>query len=109
HIKPNIPMLMLFAVLLFLPQVRLRVGRVVGSKSPRVPGGREVAVVGVALVAATWVVASLLSSANLATFAQGIAAAIIMLSLVLLAGYGGQTSLCQMTFVGLGAVVCAKI
>jgi len=109
HIKPNIPMLMLFAVLLFLPQVRLRVGRVVGSKTLRVPGGREVAVVGVLMVVATWIVASLLSSADLATFGQGMAAAIIMLSLVLLAGYGGQTSLCQMTFVGLGAVACAKI
>src|SRR5207302_1620132 len=32
-----------------------------------------------------------------------------MLSLVLLAGYGGQTSLCQMTFVGIGAVVASKI
>jgi len=88
HIKPNIPMLMLFAVLLFLPQVRLRVGRVVGSKSLRVPGGREVAIVGVVLVAATWFVASILSSGDLATFGQGIAAAIIMLSLVLLAGSG---------------------
>src|SRR4029077_19124732 len=40
HIKPNIPMLFLFAVLLFLPQVRLRVGRVVGARAPRVPGRR---------------------------------------------------------------------
>src|SRR5207237_10532761 len=30
-------------------------------------------------------------------------------SLVLLAGYGGQTAPCQMTFVGIGAVVASKI
>jgi branched-chain amino acid transport system permease protein len=109
RIKPNIPMLFLFAVLLFLPQVRLRVGRVVGTKSMRIPGGREVAIVGTILVLVTWVVAASLSSIDLATLGQGLAFGIIMLSLVLLAGYGGQTSLCQMTFVGLGAVASAKI
>src|SRR3954452_8494820 len=109
HIKPSLPMIFLFAVLLFLPQVRLRVGRVVGGRSARVPGWREVGVAGVVVVVATWIIASSLGSADLATMGQGIAFGIIMLSLVLLAGYGGQTSLCQMTFVGLGAVVASKI
>jgi len=109
HVKPSLPMLFLFAVLLFLPQVRLRVGRVVGARAPRVPKPREVGVVGVAFIVLAWIVASSLSSANLATMGQGLGLGIIMLSLVLLAGYGGQTSLCQMTFVGLGAVAMAKI
>jgi branched-chain amino acid transport system permease protein len=109
HIKPNIPMLFLFAVLLFLPQVRLRVGRVVGVRAPRVPGRNEVAIAGIALVVVAWVVAGLLSSADLAIMGQGLAFGVIMLSLVLLSGYGGQTSLCQMTFVGLGAVAAAEV
>jgi len=109
HIKPTLPMIFLFAVLLFLPQVRLRVGRVVGGRSVRVPGWREVGVTGVALVVLTWIVASSISGPDLATLGQGLAFGIIMLSLVLLAGYGGQTSLCQMTFVGIGAVVAAKV
>src|SRR5205085_6375689 len=109
HIKPTLPMIFLFAVLLFLPQVRLRVGRVVGGRSVRVPAWREVSVAGVVVVVATWIIASGLGSADLATMGQGIAFGIIMLSLVLLAGYGGQTSLCQMTFVGIGAVVASKI
>ena len=109
HIKPSLPMIFLFAVLLFLPQVRLRVGRVIGGRTPRIPGWREVGVVGTVLVVVTWVVAASLGSADLATLGQGIALGIIMLSLVLLAGYGGQTSLCQMTFVGIGAVVASKI
>src|SRR5205814_7288349 len=41
HIKPSLPMIFLFAVLLFLPQVRLRVGRVIGGRTPRIPGWRE--------------------------------------------------------------------
>ncbi|MBV9282987.1 MAG: inner-membrane translocator, partial [Acidimicrobiia bacterium] len=109
HIKPSLPMLFLFAVLLFLPQVRLRVGRVVGGRSVRVPSWREVGITGAVLVAATWVLASILKGPDLASMGQGIALGIIMLSLVLLAGYGGQTSLCQMTFVGIGAVVASKI
>jgi len=109
HIKPTLPMLFLFAVLLFLPQVRLRVGRVVGARSARVPAWREVGVVGVAFVVVAWVVASSLGGTDLASMGQGLAFGIIMLSLVLLAGYGGQTSLCQMTFVGIGAVVASKI
>src|SRR3954453_8267254 len=98
HIKPTLPMLFLFAVLLFLPQVRLRVGRVVGLRSARVPGWREVGVVGVAFVVVAWLVAGALGGTDLASMGQGLAFGIIMLSLVLLAGYGGQTSLCQMTF-----------
>ncbi len=109
HVKPSLPMIFLFAVLLFLPQVRLRIGRVVGGRSVRVPSWREVGVAGVALVVASWIIAASLGSADLASMGQGLAFGIIMLSLVLLAGYGGQTSLCQMTFVGIGAVVAAKI
>jgi branched-chain amino acid transport system permease protein len=109
HIKPTLPMLFLFAVLLFLPQVRLRVGRVVGGRSVRVPGWREVGVTGVVVVVVVWVVASSVAGPDLASLGQGLAFGIVMLSLVLLAGYGGQTSLCQMTFVGIGAVAAAKI
>ena len=109
HIKPSLPMLFLFAVLLFLPQVRLRVGRVVGGRSVRVPSWREVGIAGGGLVAATWILATILKGPDLASMGQGLALGIIMLSLVLLAGYGGQTSLCQMTFVGIGAVVASKI
>jgi len=68
-----------------------------------------VAIVGVVFVVGAWIVATMLSGANLAIMGQGLGFGIIMLSLILLAGYGGQTSLCQMTFVGLGAVACAKI
>jgi branched-chain amino acid transport system permease protein len=38
-----------------------------------------------------------------------LALAIIMLSLVLLTGYGGQVSLCQLSFAGLGAFAMGKV
>jgi branched-chain amino acid transport system permease protein len=54
-------------------------------------------------------VAQVLSAGNLLTFGQGIVLGIVMLSLVLLTGYGGQVSLCQMTFAGVGAFCMGKI
>ncbi len=60
-------------------------------------------------MAITWVVSAHLSSANLATAGHGMAFAIIMLSLVLLVGYGGQVSLCQLTFAGLGAFAMGEV
>ncbi|MBV8983487.1 MAG: branched-chain amino acid ABC transporter permease, partial [Acidimicrobiia bacterium] len=72
HIKPSLPMLFLFAVLLFLPQVRLRVGRVVGGRSVRVPSWREVGLAGVGLVVASWILASILKGPDLASMGQGL-------------------------------------
>jgi branched-chain amino acid transport system permease protein len=49
-----------------------------------------------------------LSRSDLTLAGQGMVFALIMLSLVLLTGYAGQTSLAQMTFVGLGAFAMGK-
>ncbi|HET6916740.1 MAG TPA: branched-chain amino acid ABC transporter permease, partial [Acidimicrobiales bacterium] len=55
------------------------------------------------------VVAKTLSTSNLGYANRGVALAIIMLSLVMLTGYGGQVSLCQLTFAGLGAFAMSKV
>jgi branched-chain amino acid transport system permease protein len=109
HIKPTLPTIFLFGVLLFLPQVRLRVGRVVGGRAPRVPKSREWAIASAVFVVVCGVLGNSLAVTDVSHFAQGLSFGIIGLSLILLVGYGGQTSLCQMAFVGLGAVVMAKI
>jgi branched-chain amino acid transport system permease protein len=62
---------------------------------------------GAVLVVAAAATGPRLSVANLRTASHGMALAIIMLSLVLLTGYGGLVSLCQMTFVGLGSYAMA--
>jgi branched-chain amino acid transport system permease protein len=53
--------------------------------------------------------ALLLTSTNLQYATQGLSLGIVMLSLVLLTGYGGQVSLCQLTFAGLGAYAMSKV
>jgi branched-chain amino acid transport system permease protein len=110
QIKPVVPMVFLFLVILVVPQGRLRAaGRAVALRVPRVAGLRESVIAGAVFVAITWFVSAHLSSANLATAGHGLAFAIIMLSLVLLVGYGGQVSLCQLTFAGLGAFAMGEV
>jgi branched-chain amino acid transport system permease protein len=107
-LRGSLPTLMLFVVLLLLPEERLRVGRLAGERGPRVPNLFESVRGGVILVIAATLVSFLLSDADLVRMGQGLALAIVMLSLVVLTGYGGQTSLAQMTFVGMGAFAMAR-
>jgi branched-chain amino acid transport system permease protein len=60
-------------------------------------------------VAAAVVAAQILHGDNIGYAQKGLALGIIMLSLVLLTGYGGQISLCQLAFAGLGAYAMAKV
>lgn len=108
-LKPAIPMILLFAAVLFLRQERLRSGSLTGIKVPRTPSARRSLASAAAFVAAIWVVSGSLGPGSLATLGRGLVLGIVMLSLVLLAGYGGQVSLCQMTFVGLGAFAMGHV
>ena len=107
-LRPSLPTIFLFAALLALPEARLRAGRLVGAVMPRVPGFRRSLSGSFILVAFAGVLSYALSSADLIRAGQGLALGIIMLSLVLLTGYGGQVSLCQMTFAGVGAFAMGK-
>ncbi len=107
-LRGSLPTLMLFAVLLLMPEERLRIGRLAGERGPRVPNFMESVRGGVILVAVATAISFTLSDANLVRAGQGLALALVMLSLVVLTGYGGQTSLAQMTFVGMGAFAMAR-
>jgi len=96
-------MVVLFVVLIALPQDRLRTASFAGVVAPRVASLKSSVVAGALLFAGAAVVSTQLSPPNLRIGANGFALALILLSLVLLTGYGGMVSLCQMTFVGLGA------
>jgi branched-chain amino acid transport system permease protein len=50
-----------------------------------------------------------LQTSTVAQLGQGLAIAMVMLSLVVLTGYGGDVSLGQMSFVGIGALVVASV
>lgn len=100
-----LPTIFLLAVMLLLPQDKLRVGRVGGTTLPALPSwGRTTAWAGVFLLG-TYAVTGLLSEADNSRFGQALSFSLIMLSLVVLVGYGGDVSLCQMSFVGVGGLV----
>lgn len=104
-IQNIIPMVVLFVVLIALPQDRLRTASFAGSVAPRVASLRSSLAGGGALLLGAIIVSTQLSGPNLRIGANGFALALVLLSLVLLTGYGGMVSLCQFTFVGLGATM----
>ena len=107
-ISGSLPVFFLFLALLFLPQARLSVGRLVGARSPRVPGLLESVAGAVTLVIATWLATGFLAEADQARAGKGLAYALVMLSLVPLTGYAAQLSLAQLTFAGLGGFAMGK-
>jgi branched-chain amino acid transport system permease protein len=104
-----LPTLMLFLVLIFVPEVRLRVGQVKGILAANVPSGRRAIAWAAVLILATMAVLQVLSPTHKLNFGDAVTFAITMLSLVLLTGYGGFVSLSQFTFVGVGAAVVCKM
>jgi branched-chain amino acid transport system permease protein len=108
-IQNIIPMVVLFVVLIALPQDRLRTASFAGIVAPRVASLRSSLAGGGALLVVALIVSTQLSGPNLRVGANGFALALILLSLVLLTGYGGMVSLCQFTFVGLGATMMGHL
>src|SRR3954463_2589764 len=109
RIQYVIPMVVLFVVLILLPQDRLRTASFSGAVAPRVAGLKSSVIWGAILILGTVVVSGGLSGPNLRTAANGFALALVLLSLLLLTGYGGMVSVCQLTFVGLGAVAMGRV
>ena len=104
-----IPVVFLFVVLLVIPAARLApAGRLAVRAAPKVVTARQSAAGAVLLVAVMVVLAAMVGATALATLSQGLALGIVGLSLVLLVGYAGQVSLCQLTFMGIGAFTMGK-
>ena len=108
NLNPVLPMILLFAALLFLKQGGLAAARPVARRVRRTMGLVPSVGMGGAFVLAAAVLTTVLSAGNLLIFGQGIVLGIVMLSLVLLSGYGGQVSLCQMTLAGFGSFFMGK-
>ncbi|MDA8355874.1 MAG: ABC transporter permease [Actinomycetota bacterium] len=104
-----IPSILLFVTLLVLPQDTIRgaifqVKRVVRPTASLVRSLQGAVFLVVAVALAT----SFLGTGDTVDLGTGLALGLIMLSLVPLSGWGGQVSLCQMTFAGLGAFAMAR-
>jgi branched-chain amino acid transport system permease protein len=104
-----LPAIMLFIVLLLLPQAKLQFGRIGGVRRiERVSTVRDTAIGMIVLVVVMGIVGEFLSSTNLNRLTAGMATALIVLSLVPLTGWAGQVSLAPLAFAGFGAVAYAK-
>jgi branched-chain amino acid transport system permease protein len=104
-----VPTIFLLAILIFLPQVKIPAGRLVGAAPPRVPSARQTVIVGSVFVALMMLLSTMLSEFWLFNLSMALVLGIVMLSLVLLSGFAGQISLMQLTFVGVGAVTVSRI
>jgi branched-chain amino acid transport system permease protein len=104
----SVPSLLLFIVLLVLPQDRIRTGTLRRQVSLAPASFGRSLQGGVLLVGAVGVAVLFLSTANVVTLGIGLAYGLVCLSLVPLTGWSGQMSICQMTFAGLGAYADSK-
>ena len=111
-----LPMVFLFIALVTLPSVRLRaVGRLTTMRAPRVAGGKESLIAGGVFLALAVVAAIVFNNTEykgitlLTLGGMVMTLGIVGLSLVLLTGYSGQVSLCQFSFMGIGAFIMGKV
>jgi branched-chain amino acid transport system permease protein len=108
-IRAALPTLFLFIVMLLLPLEKLRVGQVSGASLVRVPTWRRTAIAGAIFLAVVIALALTQDVQNVARLGQSIVVATIMLTLVLITGYGGDVSLAQYTFAGLGGLLVIQL
>lgn len=109
-VRESLPVLLLFIVLLVMKHDRFEGVRLQGWREPvEVPPFVRSVVVGGLAVMSMAVIINFLTAGDVVDVGEGVAYGIIVLSLVPLAGWGGQVSLCQMTFAGLGAFAMARV
>ena len=105
-----IPTIMLFIVLLLLPQANLQFARLHGvRRTERISTVRDTVIGMAALFVVMAVISAFLSATNLNRFALGMCTALVALSLVPLIGWTGQVSLAPLAFAGIGAVAYARL
>jgi branched-chain amino acid transport system permease protein len=107
-LQQGMPMLLLFGVLVFLRPDPLRAGVTAARRLPKIPSFVQSVTVAAAGLVVAIVLSRTLSANNLETASLAVVMALIAASLVLLSGYGGQQSLCVLTFAGVGAYMMAK-
>jgi branched-chain amino acid transport system permease protein len=105
-----IPVIILFVVLLALPNPRLRGHGAVRQRevSPK-PSMRGAFVMAGILTLGTIILSGFVTRSHQIDLAEVFAFGIVALSLVPLLGFGGQVSLCQLSFAGIGAVTMAQV
>jgi branched-chain amino acid transport system permease protein len=104
----SIPVIVLFVVLLVLPNPRLRGHSTARAKEiVPMPIWTGAVVFSGAVMLAAVILATVVARPDVQTVASAFGIGIVALSMIPLIGFGGQISLCQLTFAGMGAVVMA--
>lgn len=105
NVRVALPMLVLFAVLIALPQDRLRGAAVRSRERYRVPSVRRAVGWGIAFVIIVELVRLLIDPANIGQISLGLCFAVMALSLTLLTGYAGELNLAPVSFGAVATVV----
>jgi len=105
NLRDALPMIILFIVLLVLPQDRLRGAAVRTRERYEVPPVRRAAIWAVVLVVATVAFRQLIDDSSVGTLILGLSFAIIALSLTLLTGYAGELNLAPIAFGAIATIV----
>ncbi len=108
-LRAVVPSLFLFVIIVALPQTQLRIGQVKGIVSAPLPSRPKALIWGGAMLLIAAILTSSYSATNLLLLGTAATYAMVMLSLVLLTGYGGHVSLAQFTFAGVGALAYIKL
>jgi branched-subunit amino acid ABC-type transport system permease component len=104
--KAALPMVVLFLVLLMLPQDRLRgVSQARSRERARVPTVRQAVIWGLVFVAVIWLILQIASPIMVGPWIGALVFAIIALSLVPLTGYAGEINLAPLSFGAIGVIV----
>lgn len=105
NLRDALPMIILFIVLLVLPQDRLRGAAVRTRERYEVPTVRRAAIWAVVMVVATVAFRQLIDDSSVGTLLLGLSFAIIALSLTPLTGYAGELNLAPISFGAIATIV----
>jgi branched-chain amino acid transport system permease protein len=104
--RSSIPMILLFVILLLLPQDRLRGATVLRSRERFImPTMRTAWIAALVLVGVMFAMRAMMATTAINTVAFGMTFALVALSLVLLTGYAGEINLAALSFGAIGTIV----
>ncbi len=104
--RTAIPMILLFIVLLLLPQDRLRGATVLRTRERfRMPTMRNAWIAALVLVVVVFGLRVIMETTAVNTLAFALTFALVALSLVLLTGYAGEINLAALSFGAIGTIV----
>ncbi len=106
----SLPMILLFVVLVLLPQDRLRGATVLRTRERfRLPTMRSAAAWAAVLVVVVVLLQAIMTESAISRMTFGMTLAVVALSLVLLTGYAGEINLAVLSFGAIGTIVAFHV